>query len=258
MWKIYDELIKGIPDDIYIEQYNIGCCWTMVRAGGKTGVALTVKEAARPLEYDGPIIGMPLKMIAGCVKSWNFIEASLGAAAINAYYNTPEKVEAQGGYIGIDQTDKSLSERKKKNAFIAFADEVKGKKVTVIGHFPHIEMQLKPICDLSILERNPGKGDYPDSACEFILPEQDYVFITGMTFINKTLPRLLQIIDKKAKISIVGPSIPLSPYLYKYGVNNLSGFTVTDQEKLDETIRRGNKHDIFKYGRMVSIDCINM
>ena len=33
--------------------------------------------------------------------------------------------------------------------------------------------------------------DFLDSACEYILPEQDFVFITGMTLTNKTLPRLL-------------------------------------------------------------------
>ena len=54
-----------------------------------------------------------------------------------------------------------------------------------------IEELIAPLCRLSILERDPVLGDYPDSACEYILPEQDYVFITGMTLVNKTLPHLL-------------------------------------------------------------------
>ncbi|MEG1662254.1 MAG: DUF364 domain-containing protein, partial [Clostridiales bacterium] len=155
--------------------------------------------------------------------------------------------------LGHNLTDKTLDERKKKDAFIAFQDEVAGKNVTVVGHFPHIEKQLKPICNLSVLERNPNRDDYPDSACEYILAEQDYVFITGMAFINKTLPRLLQIIGDHAKVSIVGPSIPLSPILFSYGVDDLSGFCVQEQDILDEAIRRGGPYTIFEAGRMVSI-----
>ena len=60
-----------------------------------------------------------------------------------------------------------------------------------MGHFPLVEKQLGRKCSLSILEREPEGADFLDSACEYILPEQDFVFITGMTLTNKTLPRLL-------------------------------------------------------------------
>ena len=96
-------------------------------------------------------------------------------------------------------------------------------------------------------------GDYPDSACEYILPEQDYVFITGMTLVNKTLPRLLQIC-RDAKVSLVGPTVPLSPVLFGHGADNLSGFVCTEPERLDEAIRRGCSMEIFAGGRMVSVD----
>ena len=33
--------------------------------------------------------------------------------------------------------------------------------------------------ELNILERNLFEGDYPDSACEYLLPDMDYVFISG-------------------------------------------------------------------------------
>ena len=125
--------------------------------------------------------------------------------------------------------------------------------MAIIGHFPHIEELIAPLCRLSILERDPVPGDYLDSACEYILPEQDYVFITGMTLVNKTLPRLLQICGD-AKVSLVGPTVPLSPVLFGHGADNLSGFVCTEPERLDEAIRRGCSMEIFAGGRMVSVD----
>lgn len=254
MWTLYDELIQGIPEDILVDQSIVGCVWTMVRTGGGLGVALTVKTSSIAPAYHGPIAGAPLRQIAEGVKSWNLIEASIGMAAINAYYNTGEKAKDLGVHWGAVPADCPLSERKKQDAFIAFAHEIAGKNVAVIGHFPQIEQKLKPICALTVLERNPAPGDYPDSACEFILPQQDFVFITGMTLINKTLPRLLQIIGGKAKVSLVGPSVPLSPTLFRHGVHNLSGFCVTEPDAVEEALRRGGRQQLFCGGRMVSAD----
>lgn len=252
MWELYDELIQGIPDDILVEGYNTGCSWALVRAGGSTGISVTVKGLTRDFEHQGPITGEPLKKIAACVKSWNFLEASLGAAAINAYYNAPARVEALEGIIGADK-EQSLQCRTKNDAFAAYMEKTKGKRVAVIGHFPNIEEQLGPVCDLSILERNPSMGDYPDTACEYILPQQEFVFITGMTLINKTLSRLLQIVRDKAQVVLVGPSVPLAPVLFDYGVCDLAGFYVTEQETMDARVRRGEMMAIFKEGRMVRL-----
>lgn len=253
MWKLYDELIESIPADIVVEDYNVAHNWTTVCAGGNLGVSLTVPSSGLPRTQPDPVAGMALRDVAALAKSWNFIEASLGVAALNAYYNTWDRAAAFPGFVKPASTGGDLASRTEKNAFFAFADELAGKKVAVIGHFPHIEKAVAPICELSILERFPSPGDYPDSACEYILPEQDYVFITGMTFMNKTLPRLLQICQKP-RVSLVGPSVPLSPLLWGYGADNLSGFVCTEPEKVEGIARMGHQQEIFKGGRMVSIN----
>jgi uncharacterized protein (DUF4213/DUF364 family) len=250
MWEIYDELIAGIDNELIIHDFNVGSAWSMVRAAGFTGLALTVKERCQSSFYTGNIIGDKLKDVAQCVKSWNFIEASLGMAAINCYYNDPLKVAAWNGSSGFDEGDGSHND--KHDAFNALASAAEGKNVAVIGRFPHLEEQLAPICRLSILERNPEPGDYPDSACEYILAEQDMLFITGMTLTNKTLPRLLQLAKPSARVVMVGPSVPLSPLLYRYGVTDLDGFYVTDANKAEFLIKRGDKTDIFQCGRKVT------
>lgn len=253
-WALYDSLIDGIDPSLVIDHYVLGVGWTEVWSGPLTGVAMTVKERGPGNLYSGPIIGKPLKDIAALVKSWNFLEASLGAAALNCFYNSVAKVQALGGFTGIDRENLDAESRRRKDALIAFQDEIDGKKVAIIGHFPNIENQFMGRCELTILERNPQKGDFPDPACEYLIPEQDYLFITGMALTNKTLPRLLELAAGEVKVSIMGPSICIAPQLFKLGAHNLSGYCVTDRVILDEVIRRGDKMGIFDAGVMVSVD----
>jgi uncharacterized protein (DUF4213/DUF364 family) len=182
------------------------------------------------------------------VKSWNYIEASLGMAAINCYYNNLNKL---GLLTGTDAGP--VEKNSNHDAFQTLASVASGKNVAVIGRFPNLEVRLASNCRLSVLERNPEPGDYPDSACEYILPEQDMVFITGMTLTNKTLPRLLQLIRHDARVVLVGPSVPISPVLFEYGVTDLDGFCVTDAQQAAFQVKRGDKAGIFTCGRKVVI-----
>jgi uncharacterized protein (DUF4213/DUF364 family) len=116
-----------------------------------------------------------------------------------------------------------------------------------------LERTLADVCELSILEKRPQPGDYPDSACECLLPLQDFVFATGVTLINKTLPRLLEI-AAGIEFIMVGPSVPLCPLLFDFGIRDLQGFVVTDPDLLRE-IGDGKRPDlaIFDAGKRISI-----
>lgn len=253
-WALYDSLIEGIDPSPVVDHYVSGVCWTELWSGPHTGVAMTVNETGPGNSHSGPIIGKPLKEIAGLIKSWNFLEASLGAAALNCFYNSIEKVQALGGLKGIDMANLKKESRRHKDALIAFQNEITGKKVAMIGHFPNIEHQFKGRCELTILERNPQIGDYPDPAIEYLISDQDYLFITGMTLTNKTLPRLLELALGKVKVSILGPSICMAPQLLQMGVDNISGYCVTDRGLVDEAIRRADNYAIFDAGVMASVN----
>ena len=216
---------------------------------------MTIRERGPGRQFPDPDDGMSLRDMAAMTKSWNFREASLGVAALNCYYNTVDKVSELGGFgdLKIRSGKTDYATRTQLNAFIAFQDEIVGKKVAVIGHFPHIERQIGAVSDLIILERNPQEGDYPDASCEYLIPEQDYVFMTGSTLINKTLPRLLELAGKNVKVCIVGPSTCMSPELFRYGADNLSGFCVTDQQCADLAIRRADMFSLFQSGYMASV-----
>lgn len=246
MWDIYDDLINSMPDDLTVLDCMVGLHWTLVRSQLGTGAAMTVK-GGREEKGCQEVIGMPLKKLAAQIKSWNMIEASMGQAAMNAAFNLPGNVTAITGqpFVITENPEET-------NGFVQFMPEIRDKKVAVIGHFPHLEA-LQSICRLSILERLPQADDYPDPACEYILPEQEVVFITGTAFINKTMPRLISL-SRNARIILVGPSVPISPILFKYGVDTIASTVLVNVEQVWKTVKLGLKMNIFRHGgQMVCI-----
>ena len=92
-----------------------------------------------------------------------------------------------------------------------------------------IDGRTMMFCALTGLEQHPQPGELPDSACEYVLPEQDIVFVTGSAFVNKTMPRLLTLCQN-AETILLGPTVPLAPQLFDFGVDCLAGFVVTEPE----------------------------
>jgi uncharacterized protein (DUF4213/DUF364 family) len=249
MWEIYDELIAVVPPDLQVGECLIGLHWTLIRSRG-IGIAHTPFEDSHSYGPKGAsvvsgigdrIAGMQVRKLAEYVKSWNPFEATLGLAAINSALNSPEQVERLCG--------KSLKQREQMSAFIYYADSVRNKKVAVVGHFPGLDV-LSGICELTILERNPGEEDLPDPACEYVLPEQDYVFITATALLNKTFPRLLEL-SRNASVFLVGPSTPFAPLLFNHGVNTLAGTVVLEPESVWSSAQEGAARAIFEHGALM-------
>ena len=242
MWKMYDDLIDSVPEDLYVKEYLIGLHWTMVRTEEGIGLAKNEKGGLAETKLKN-IIGMPLKKLAAYIKSWNMIDASLGLAAINSTLNTPAKV--------MDITDPKDNDSDSYNPddFNAFTNQVftsDNKNVAVVGYLPKIE-SLKSICNLSIIDRNPQSGNYPEAACESILPQQDLVLISGTTFISKTIPRLLEL-SGNAQVILLGPSVPLSSVLFKYGVDVIAGMAISDDQLIWKTVQEGGNKNIYEKG----------
>lgn len=244
-WKIYDELIEGVPAGRTVLDCAVGPHWTYVKTEGSCGVAHTVDQRAGEAMLKGPVIGMDLKDAAALCRSWDFLEATIGMAAVNAWYNRPDHVRAMGA---MPET----GDRKGNDVFTVLGPQAEGRKVTVVGRFPHLEKTLAPVCELTVLERDPERGDLPDSACEYILQDQDCVIITGMTFTNKTLPRLLELARPDAIVALSGPSVPMSEALAEYGVTHLFGYCVSEEEEAMQTVRTGKHREIFSCGYMLN------
>jgi hypothetical protein len=236
-WELYDQLISLIPDDLVVDDVLVGIHWTLVRSVG-VGVAMTPPHGSHSISGAGAFKGRRLRELAAFVKSWQPYEAALGVAAINAYVNAPSTM----ANVWKTQPESQVNE----SVFIVMKPELTGKKVTVVGHFPDLA-ELSTMCRLSILERNPLEGDFPDPACEYILEDQDFLFMTGVTFTNKTLPRLMEL-GRNACMVMVGPSVPLTPLWFSKGIASLAGTTVIDADRIWQHVAQGGDRSIFKQG----------
>lgn len=237
-WRLYDALAADIPESLRIEAFSAGRAWFGVRAGGGLGLAMSPPECSPSPSRAGRVAGSPACEIAPLAKSWNLADAALGVAAINAFHNHPERVHEwlnrEGGLVHAV------------NAFDYFLPQLSGRRVAVIGHFRNLE-RVAAVCELSILERKPQPGDVPDPACELILPECDWVFITATTLINKTLPRLLEL-SHGAKVVLVGPTTPLTSAWFDLGVHAVAGLCIDDTAAVWRIVQEGGRHEFFESG----------
>ena len=95
---------------------------------------------------------------------------------------------------------------------------------------------LAPAKTYYILDREPKPGDYPDSACEYLLPDCDLVVVTGSAAINKTMPRILEL-SRNAEIVLTGPSVSLCPALLEaFPIRRLNGQAIVEPEAMAKTI----------------------
>lgn len=226
MFELYDELIEGIPEGIRVSEYMVGCTAAFVCADGAMGISETVFNNRMPSNMKDEA-DITLKEMAALLKSWNYTQASLGLAAVNCWYNRPEKLEAAG---------MSLKEVRR-NPFGRMKSAVENKKAALIGHMGYLEEAISQSCQMSVITDKPrDMGDYSAAAAEFILGEQDYVFADGKSIVSKKLTRLLELSDR---VFLVGIGVPLGDALFSRKVFEQQGFCVADQPFCKRLISRG-------------------
>lgn len=241
-WSLYDQLIEGVPDEVLVRDLCLGTHWSYVEAECGMGVAFTTTRGAKRSDKTD-WRGRPLRELAERAKSWCFEEATLGIAALNAWYARPELLAPFGAEFDepVELPDGTI---RRMDAFEMMRPQVEvagaQSQVVVIGHFPHVEC-IEEYARLTVLERNCTNAlDMPDPACEYVLPTADFAFMTGVTLINKTAPRLLALAaEGGAHVTMVGPSAVMAPLMLERGVDLLAGSVVADPEKAAFAVKNG-------------------
>lgn len=213
-FQLYDTLIAGIDTDAEVTGTLMGQCWTAVETASSFAMAMTTPVDTAPRMLTNEYTGIQLRTLAQAAKSWNLTEAGFGMAAVNAYYNTPERLERLHAFEPFDN-------------YCTDGLDLSGKRIGVIGHLNMPDSVKAQASEIYILERNPRPGDYPDSACDWILPRCDVVIMTASTLVNKTLPHLLELCRNSYTI-LAGPSCPMCPELLNLGIDRIAGLVITD------------------------------
>jgi len=153
--------------------------------------------------------------------SESILEAAIGMATINSL---------------LDVDMESCLEL---NAAELLAEKGHGKRVAIVGHFPFIPKLRRRAKELWVIEKNPRTGDFSEHEAQDLIPKANVVGITGTAFTNHTLEHLLELCHPGAYVVVLGDTAPLSPILFRYGIDAVSGTTVVNPELALRCISEG-------------------
>jgi hypothetical protein len=222
--KILDALISNLKRDDYPVRSVHSCVfWTAV-ISKHCGLSSTFRDEGPSHERGVRDVGNLTKKnaseLAEYAKSESLLEASIGMATINSIIDIKE------------------SKCVEKNAFEIILEKGQGKNVAIVGHFPWIPKLKGKTKNLWVLEQRLKEGDLPAKEADRILPQCEVVGITGTSFINHTLEGLLNLC-KEAYVLLIGPTSPLSPLLFDYGIDAICGSKIIDPDQLIRSISEG-------------------
>jgi uncharacterized protein (DUF4213/DUF364 family) len=235
--RIYELLLDYAGSDTQVTELTIGLVWTVCKAQ-QLGLAMSPGIPIRTLSWPGTVAGKTVGELATWITDWEPYKATVAMAAINCSLN---RFKLPSGITLLAAADKGNLA-----VFEHFLPQLKDKKVVVVGRYPGIESYAEEI-NLSILERQPVHNDYPDPACEFLLPDADWVFLTASSITNKTFPRLAEL-SQNATTVLMGPTVPWLPQFHEFGIDYLAGLEVNDPIKLYQTAAEGGGVRIFENG----------
>jgi uncharacterized protein (DUF4213/DUF364 family) len=235
---IYDLLLDAIhTTPAHVENLFMGLIWTLCQnSDGGIGLTMTVPTAKRTIPWSGSIANRKIYDVAQWITSWDIHKAIVGHAAINSILNQ----QNVSNLLPLPHHPIAANLA----VFDYFLPHLKGQKVTIVGRYPKLE-KYEDILDLTVIERYPQHdNDLLDSACEFILPQSDWVFLTATSLTNKTFPRLAEL-SKSAHTVLMGPSVPWLPALVEFNIDFLAGVTIESPDILRQTIAEGGGTRIF-------------
>jgi len=214
--KILDDLLSILNPEASVRDIRQGLFHTGVLTRN-CGLAATLprdalRQAQPSVKEPGFLLEKTALELARMAYSESLPEAAIGMAAINSL-------------LEIDE-ERCLN----LNAGDLIAEKGRGKKVAIVGHFPFIPKLREIAKALWVIEKNPQEGDFTEVEAENLIPLADVVGITGSAFTNHTVEHLLKLCNPKAYVVILGDTTPLSPILFGYGVDAISGTKVINPE----------------------------
>jgi len=238
--KIISDLLSTLDYKARVRDIRQGPFQTAVLTRG-CGLASTPHDpvphhSQTPVKEAGLLIDKDVLALARMAYSQNPLEAAIGMAAINSL-------------VEVDEQCCTVL-----NAGDLLARKGEGKKVAIVGHFPFVPRLRTRVKELWVMEKNPREDDFTEADSENLLPRADIVGITGTTFSNHTLERLLGLCNPKAYVVILGGTTPLSPVLFDYGVSAISGTKVIDPETVMRCVSQGATFRQIKGIRLLTME----
>jgi len=223
--KIIDDLLSKLSYEAPLRDIRQGPFQTAVLTR-RCGLASTLHDGTHrhqrpPVGEAGFLMEKDALSLAKMVYSSSSMEAAIGMATINSL-------------LEVDET-----RCQELNAGALLAEKGEGKRVAIVGHFPFVPELGKVAKELWVIERNPWEGDLTEAEAEKLIPRADVVGITGTAFTNHTIEQLLNMCNPGAYVVMLGDTAPLSPLLFDYGIDAISGTRVVEPETVLSCVSQG-------------------
>lgn len=223
--EILDRLIAALDVSAPVRDVRQGVFHTAVVTRHCGLAASLPRDALRqtpPLVKDaGALLDKSAAELVRLAYSDSLLEAAIGMATLNSLLDVDE------------------SACREVNAAELILENGRGRHVAVVGHFPFLPKVREVARELWVVEKNPREGDLGEDAAARVLPQADVVALTGTSLTNHTLPDLLALCRPEAFVILLGDSAPLSPILFDYGVDAVSGTRVVDVETALRGVSQG-------------------
>lgn len=223
--QILAEIVNNLPlarvKDVFVGVFDIAV------ESYKLGIATTVTEEILPhqgIQNSVPLTDMNVQELAKYAFSQNWLEASLGLAAINSAL---PKYEQQARQINA----KKLIGRYGVN-----------RKVGIIGHFPFVDNSQNKFSELMVFEKDRQVGDLSEKMIPEKLPQADVVAITSTSLTNHSLEFILEHVAPNAYVILLGPTTPLTPVLFNYHIDALCGVYCEEAQLIKRQIREATPY----------------
>ncbi len=226
--RILDELLATLDMEARVRDVRLGLFHTAVLTRG-CGLASTLsRDALKQGKQYAPLVQEPGHLLEKSVEelvrmaySERIPEAAIGMATINSLIHVDEErcLELNAGEL--------------------IAEKGAGKRVAIVGHFPFVLKLRKVAGELWVIEKNPRAGDLAEDHAAELIPRADVVGVTGAAFTNHTIEEIMKLWNPGAYVVILGDSTPLSPLLFDYGVDAVSGTLVADPELALRCVSQG-------------------
>jgi uncharacterized protein (DUF4213/DUF364 family) len=226
--RVIDNLLKSLVADAPVRQVLVGAFWTAVVLDTDKpccGLASTLRAEGHhegpPVPRAGRLLEHSGRELATWLGSPRILEASIGMAALNALLEVDEAACTEV------------------NAEDIIVERGAGRRVAIVGHFPFVERvrQAAEVC--WVLELRPRAGDLAAGRATEVLPQADVVALTGTSLLNHTFDELVGLCRPEAFVVLLGASAPLSPLLFRHGVDAISGTRVVDVAQVLRAVGQG-------------------
>ncbi len=215
----------------------LGLNWSVAEVEG-FGICFSPVDPPRTLAFPGTLAGRSVVELTPWIRSFDPCEATVGCAVVNATIHGDDNPCLARSEAMVGRGPPHL------RVFEHFAPRLDGAAVVVVGRYPGLDA-LWQGRSYTCLERRSASGVVPDTAAEYVLPQADWVFLTGSAIANKTLPRLLEL-SRRATVVLMGPSVPWLPEWADFGVDYLAGVAVRDADRLLQIAGEGGGTRIFE------------